>query len=57
MAWNPQTKKVSHAVDIEGFWLGDKFRIRAVPDTFAQLNPMPNPFMLRNRGEGVGMAS
>jgi hypothetical protein len=28
----------------------------AVPDTFAQLNPMPNLFMLGNRGEGEGMA-
>jgi hypothetical protein len=35
----------------------DKSRIIAVPDTFAQFNPMPNLFMLGNRGDGEGMAS
>ncbi len=42
---------------MEGFLLLDKFQIIAVPDTFAQLNPMPNLFMLGNRGDGEGMAS
>jgi hypothetical protein len=29
MAGNPQTKKSRYALVMEGFWLGDKFRIRA----------------------------
>jgi hypothetical protein len=36
MAGILQAKKAGYPLNMEGFWLGDKFWIIAVPDTFAQ---------------------
>jgi hypothetical protein len=44
-------------VDSLNFRALDKFLVIAVPDTFGQLNSMPNLFMLGNRGDSEGMAS
>ena len=34
MAGNPQTEKSRYVLYMEGFWLSDKFRIRAVIVTY-----------------------
>jgi hypothetical protein len=57
MAGGHQIEKSRYGLDMGGFWRGDKCQIIAVLDTFDQLNPMPNLFMLGNRGDGEGMAS
>jgi hypothetical protein len=50
-------EKFRYDADSLNFWLLDKLLVIAVPDTFAQLNPMPNLFMLGHQAEGEGMAS
>ena len=42
MAGNPQTEKSRYVLDVEGFWLCDKCRIRAVNDTWKKFQNFPN---------------
>lgn len=50
-------KSSRYDLDMGSFGSLDNSRMIGVLDTFAQLNPMANLFMLGYRGDGEGMAS
>jgi hypothetical protein len=54
---NPSGQKHGYSLNIEGFWLTDKFLVRAVTGAFAWLNPYQNRFIVGNQGDGGSMAS
>ncbi len=56
-AYRRKGEKCRYDLDMGGFQGLDKSLVIVVPDTFTQLNPITNLFMLGNRGDAEGMAS